>query len=303
MANGVCRSDWHIWKGDIVRTFPAIMGHEMSAVVEEVTAGVSLFKKGDRVVVPFPGSDGTCRHCQRGLSHLCINPMMPSKACTGGFTQYVVVPLADLNLVHLPDNVSFAEGAALGCRFMTSFHALSDRAQIRSGEWVAIYGCGGVELSAINIAAAMGCQAIGVDVNVKNLDLASKLGAGHVIYGREVNPVEAVLEITQGGAHVAVDALGITETCVNSIRPLQKRGCHIQIGLTTREEAGYISLPINDVVRGELSILGSVGMPSHQCAEMIPIVANGSLNPKMLITEEISLHEVEDVFARMTGST
>ena len=114
MANGVCRSDWHAWVGDFKRDFPVIMGHEMTGIVEEVRPGVTSLKKGDRVIVPFTGSDGTCPHCRKGLSHLCDSPSIPGKSYSGGYAEYVGVPKADRNVVKLPDEISFTDGAALG---------------------------------------------------------------------------------------------------------------------------------------------------------------------------------------------
>lgn len=302
MANGVCRSDWHAWMGDIKRDYPMIIGHEMVGIVEEVMPGVTRFKKGDRVVVPFSGSDGTCVHCQRGAAHLCDSPIIPGKTYSGGFGEYVGVALADRNLVPLPDEVSFTEGAALGCRFMTSFHGLVDRAEIRAGEWVVVYGCGGIGLSAINIASALGCRVIGVDVNAANLELAKAMGASFVINSRETKPVEAVMEITKGGADVAVDALGIAETCVSAMLSLAKSGRHLQIGITTKNEAGYISLPVDIMVYKELKMIGSIGMSPHRYASMIPMIVDKQLTPGKMVSGEISLSQVESIFESMTKS-
>ncbi len=300
MANGVCRSDWHAWTGDIKRDYPMVIGHEMVGVIEEVMPGVTRFKPGDRVVVPFSGSDGTCPHCQRGSAHLCDNPLIPGRNYSGGYAEYVGIPLADRNLVRLPDEISFSEGAALGCRFMTSFHGLVDRAAIRAGEWVVVYGCGGVGLSAINIAAALGCRVIGVDIHPGNLALAQTMGAEYVINSLETPPVEAVMSITQGGANVAVDALGIPDTCVNGILSLAKAGRHLQIGITTKNEAGYIRLPVDLMVYRELQMLGSIGMAPHRFDSMVPLIAQGKLAPGRMVTGEISLSDVEGVFERMT---
>jgi len=302
-ANGVCRSDWHAWIGDLKRDFPVILGHEMTGIIEEVAPGVTRFKKGDRVVVPFCGSDGSCEYCQRGWSHLCDNMKVPGREYSGGYAEYVSVPLADRNLVALPEEISFTDGAALGCRFMTAFHALVDRAELRPGEWVVVYGCGGVGLAAVNIAAALGASVIGVDVNPANLELARQMGAHHAINSRETRPVDAVMEITKGGAHVAVDALGIAETCVNGLHSLRKGGRHVQVGLTTKKEAGSISLPIDMMVYRELKLLGSLGMPAHDFDAMMPMVAQGRLAPGKMVTREISLSEVVDVFESMTKAT
>lgn len=301
-ANGVCRSDWHGWVGDQKRSVPVVMGHEMAGIVEEVMPGVTRFKKGDRVVVPFSGSDGTCEYCQCGLAHLCDNAITPGRTYSGGYAEYVSVPLADRNLMILPEEISFTVGAALGCRFMTSFHGLVDRADLRPGEWVVVYGCGGVGLSAVNIASSMGASVIGVDINPANLELAKRMGADFVVNSRETKAVEAVMEITKGGAHVAVDALGIAETCIDGILSLRKGGRHLQIGLTTKREAGFVSVPIDTIVIKELKIIGSLGMSPHRYAAMIPMVAKGRLTPGKMVTSEISLSEVNGVFERMSSS-
>ena len=302
MANGVCRSDWHGWIGDIPRNFPIVQGHEMSGVVEEITPGVTAFKKGDRVIVPFSGSDGTCPYCQGGKPHICDNPEIPGRNYSGGYGEYVAVPGANHNLVALPEEVSFTEGAALGCRFMTSFHGVVDRAQLSAGEWVVVYGCGGIGLSAINIASALGGRVIGVDLNPANLALAKTMGADFVINARETDPVEAVQEITKGGAHISIDALGIAETCVNGIKSLRKNGRHLQIGLTTKKEAGFISIPIDLMIYKELSIVASLGMAPHRYASMVPLVASGKLTPGKMLTRTIALSEVQSIFEAMTKS-
>ncbi len=302
-ANGVCRSDWHMWMGDMPRTYPIVLGHEMTGVVEEVAEGVTKFRKGDRVIVPFTGSDGTCPHCQTGHSHLCDDLQVPGRNYNGGYGEYVNVPLADRNMLHLPDEVSFIEGSALGCRFMTSFHGIVDRAAVAAGEWVVVYGCGGVGLSAINIAHTLGARVIGVDLNPDNLQLARAMGAEFVIDGRSSHdPAGEVLELTKGGAHVSVDALGIAETCVNGIRSLRKGGRHLQLGLTTKKEAGHVSVPIDLMIVRELKIIGSVGMPSHRFDAMVPLVASGRLAPGKLMAGEIRLSEVAGVFDQMTRS-
>ncbi len=299
-ANGVCRSDWHAWIGDIARDYPMILGHEMAGVVEKVAPGVTRFKSGDRVVVPFNGSDGTCIHCQRGFSQLCDNFKAPGKHYGGGYGEVVAVPLADRNLVHLPEEISFAEGAALGCRFMTSFHGLVDRAEVRPGEWVVVYGCGGIGLSAVHIASAVGCRVIGVDVNADNLALAKVMGASHVINSRQTPPVERVKEITRGGADVSVDALGIAETCVNAMLSLGKGGRHLQIGITTKAEAGYIKLPVDLMVYYELKMIGSIGMAPHRFESMLPMIVDKKLAPGKMVSGEIALSQVEGIFERMS---
>lgn len=299
-ANGVCRSDWHYWAGDIPIT-QKILGHEFTGVVEEVGKNVKNYKKGDRVIVPFSGSDGTCPYCLQGHSNLCHSSFIPGSTYNGGYAEYVGVPLGDRNIIPLADEISFLDGAALGCRLMTAFHGVVDRAKVEPGEWVVVYGCGGVGLNAINIAASIGATVIGVDINPKNLELAKQMGAHVLINSKEVDPVHAVKEITGGGANVSIDALGIADTCLNGINSLAKRGRHLQVGVTTKVEGGKIALPIDQMVMQEIQFIGTLGMPNHRFDSLLPLVLQGKITPGKMVTAEISLSEVTKIFEEMSN--
>jgi D-arabinose 1-dehydrogenase-like Zn-dependent alcohol dehydrogenase len=200
-ANGICRSDWHAWSGDwtwmgLAAQPGAILGHEFCGIVEEVGKDVRNFKKGARVVVPFSQGDGTCEYCRNGQSNVCLTPLLPGFSYHGGFGHLVAVPFADMNLVTLPASIDFVEAASMGCRFMTSFHGIVDRAQVKPGEWVVVHGCGGIGLSAINIASAMGANVIGVDLDSAKLELAKGMGAAHVINAKKSDPLSAIFDLT-----------------------------------------------------------------------------------------------------------
>ena len=126
------------------------------------------------------------------------------------------------------------------------------------------------------------------------------MGADYVINSRNTNAVEAVKELTKGGADVSVDALGISQTCVSAINSLRKKGRHLQIGVTTKQEAGFISLPIDHMVMNEIRLETTLGMPAHRFNSMLPLVANGRLNPGKMVTREISLSEVNAIFEDMS---
>jgi len=301
-ANGVCRSDWHTWVGDIPIKNP-IIGHEATGVIAEVGRNVKNYKKGDRIIVPFSGSDGTCSCCQQGHTNLCDHMLAPGGSYNGAYAQYMHVPLADRNLIHLPEEISFTDGAALGCRTMTAYHGLIDRVKVRPGEYVVVYGCGGVGLSAINIAAAVGATVIGVDINPKNLELAKAMGAAYTINSTKTNPQEEVMAITKVGAHVGVDALGIPQTCVGSITSLRKLGRHLQVGVTTKAEQGVIPVPVDLIVFKELELYGTLGMPVTGYDALLSLVAQGKLTPGKMVTGEISLSEVPSIFEQMSNFT
>lgn len=302
-ATGVCRSDWHAWYGEwngFIPPLPHILGHEMSGVVEEVGGNIRNFKRGDRVIVPFTQGDGTCQHCLSGHSNVCDHQVMPGFTYNGGFAQYVHIPNADRNLMLLPDGVDFLEASAMGCRFMTAYHGITSRGQVHGGEWVAVYGAGGVGLSAIQIATALGASVIAVDINDEKLAFAKKVGAVATFNSKNENAPEAIKELTKGGADVSVDALGIQETMLNSVMSLKKTGRHVQIGMTSFENGGMLNIPLNDIISREIQFSGSFGMPISEYPTMLQMVEKKRLQPGKLVTETISLNGIDNVFHDMT---
>ncbi|WP_298964296.1 zinc-dependent alcohol dehydrogenase family protein [uncultured Roseibium sp.] len=291
-ATGVCRSDWHGWMGhdpDIV--LPHVPGHELAGIVMEVGKDVRRWKPGDRVTVPFVGGCGTCSECHAGHQQVCENQFQPGFTHWGSFAEYVSIHNADLNLVALPDDMAFATAASLGCRFATSFRAVVDQARTSAGEWVAVHGCGGVGLSAVMIANAIGANVVAIDIADEKLSLARDLGAVATINGAlEPDVAGAVIELTRGGAHVSVDALGHPTTCFNSIQNLRRRGRHVQIGLMLGDQSTP-QVPMAKVIGQELEILGSHGMQAHRYDAMLDMVTTGKLNPSRLVGEEISLEQ------------
>jgi len=291
-ATGLCRSDWHGWMGhdpDIV--LPHVPGHELAGTVQAVGKQVSRWKVGDRVTVPFVGGCGHCHECNSGNHQVCEQQFQPGFTAWGSFAEYVAVDYADTNLVELPDDLDFATAASLGCRFVTSFRAVVDQGRVSPGEWVAVHGCGGVGLSAIMIASAMGANVIAIDLTDDKLELASRIGAVATINGSETSDVVgAVREITKGGAHVSLDALGHPSTCFNSIANLRRRGRHVQVGLMLGDHSTP-RVPMDKVIAHELEILGSHGMQAFRYRAMMDMIKTGKLNPQILVGKRISLDD------------
>jgi len=227
------------------------------------------------------------------------NQSQPGFTHWGSFAEYVSLHHADLNVVALPDEMSFATAAGLGCRFVTSFRAVVDQARVQAGEWVAVQGCGGVGLSAVMIAAALGARVIAVDISNEALALAKTCGAEVLLNGKDTSDVAgAIAELTQGGAHVSLDGLGSRVTCTNSILSLRPRGRHVQIGLMAGADADP-ALPMGQVIAKELELIGSHGMQAHRYGAMFEMIQSGALRPELLVGREISLAEAGEALAQM----
>ncbi len=305
-ACGICRSDWHAWQGDwswvgIFPDLPITPGHEIGGVVEEMGANVKKFKKGDAVTVPFHSACGRCQFCLEGRPNLCENMVIfgLSTGYNGGYAQYVLVRNADFNLIALPEGVDAKTAAAIGCRYMTAYHGVV-RANGKPGDWVAVHGAGGVGLSAVQVAAALGKNVIAVDIDDAKLAKAKQEGAVAVVNGKSNNVPEAIKEITKGGAHSSIEALGIGETILNSALCLRRGGRHVQIGLTTKAEAGMVSLPVDVFTAMELEFVGSIGNPHPDYAGLLALISSKRLNPKSLISREVALEEVNEVLKAMS---
>ena len=300
MASGVCLSDWHGWQGnDPDIKLPHVPGHELAGVVEAVGDEVTQWKLGDRVTVPFVGGCGKCPECASGNHQVCDHQFQPGFTHWGSFAEYVAIHYADVNLVRLPPEMSFETAASLGCRFATSFRAIVDRGQVSAGQWVVVHGCGGVGLSAVMIASALGAKILAVDISDEKLALAVQLGAiDSLNVNSAANVSDAIRDLTGGGAHVSVDAIGNAEVCFNSINSLRKRGRHVQIGLMVEEDS-QPKIPMDKVLANELEILGSHGMQAHRYAEMLEMIVAGKLSPERLIGKTISLEESISVLTSM----
>ncbi len=290
VATGLCRSDWHGWKGhDSDITLPHVPGHEFAGVVSAVGRDVRRFRVGERVTVPFIAACGHCGECRAGQQQVCEAQFQPGFTHWGSFAEYVGIERADENLVRLPDSLDFATAASLGCRFATSFRAVVDQGRVKGGEWVAVHGSGGVGLSAIMISAALGARVVAVDIAPSKLELARAMGAEAVVDASQVADVpEAIREITGGGAHVSLDALGHSATCFNSIRSLRRRGRHVQVGLMLGEHTTP-PIPMAQVIAHELEIYGSHGMQSWRYDAMLQMIQSGKLQPQRLIGETLTL--------------
>lgn len=299
-ATGLCRSDWHGWMGhDPDIRLPHVPGHELAGTIKAVGREVRNFQPGDRVTVPFVCGCGSCPQCISGNQQVCDQQSQPGFTHWGSFAEYVAIEHADTNLVVLPEEIDNKTAAVLGCRLITAFRAVVDQGMVQGGQYVAVHGCGGVGLSAVMIASALGAEVIAIDINPQNLQLAKELGAAYTLnaIGMDDLPGE-IRDLSGGGAHVSLDALGSPQTCFNSVANLRKRGKHIQVGLMTGDHR-HPKIPMDQVVANELEILGSHGMQAFRYPEMLRMIRVGKLQPEKLIEKTISLEEAALALPRM----
>ena len=299
-ATGVCRSDWHGWKGhdsDIhTHGLPFCPGHEVSGVVVEVSENCrDQFPVGTRVVVPFILSCGQCHYCRCGRSTVCDNQRQPGFTQWGSFAEYLAVPRAQHNLCRIvPDEtvISYAQAAALGCRFTTAYRAVVQQGRVRAHDTIAVFGCGGLGLSCILLAVAQGCtHVIAVDVSEAALQKALELGATHAVVASSSNAEQVRQEIynltNQRGADVCIEASGFAAACENAIQCTGRAGRMVQVGLVSDE----VHVPMTLVTGREIEIVGSHGFGASDLPKLLDLVASKRLDPGRLIDREVTLAE------------
>jgi propanol-preferring alcohol dehydrogenase len=304
-ACGICRSDWHLWNGDWTwRTqvaFPRIFGHELAGEVVALGSDARGARIGDRVTVPFHLSCGQCDWCIRGHAGLCDRYTAVGFQIDGGFAEYVRIPAAHLNLIELPDKVGWDAAASLGCRFMSAFHALHDRAGLSPGDCVVVYGAGGLGLASVQIAVAFGAHVIAVDPHQEALDRAQREGARTVAFNDPCLADRIREWAGSAGPRITVDAVGTTSATRAALDVLAKGGTHVQLGLTGNDEKGEMQLPIDQVVKREQRIVGSLGCPRASYAALLALVASGALDPGRSLARAVKLDGVTKALEAMTS--
>lgn len=304
MASGLCLSDWHGWMGhDADITLPHVPGHELAGVIEAAGGKVERWNPGDRVTLPFVCGCGRCPQCTTGNHQVCDRQFQPGFTHWGSFAELVAIQCADINLVRVPQQLAFQTAAVLGCRFATSYRAVADQGKLTRGQWLAVYGCGGVGLSAIMIGQALGARVIAIDISNEKLEFARGIGAEACINAvKSVDVAAEARELSGGGVHVSIDALGSPETLFNSVASLRKRGKHVQVGLLSPEQRNA-KVPTDLIVANELEILGSHGIQAHRYARIMPMILDGSVRPDRLIGRTINLEQAAEALVRMDRSS
>jgi alcohol dehydrogenase len=299
-ACGVCRSDYHGWVGGHPKVVNgSVMGHEYCGTVIEAGPNAK-YKMGDRLIAPFILGCGNCPECSIGVSNACENAIVPGFGAPGAYAEYVAVPF-DHNLVHLPDTLMPALAAGLGCRVTTAWHALTDRANVRAGEWVAIHGTGGIGLSALLLAKMLGARVIVVDIVEEKLEHAKQLGADAAVNAAKVDAAEAIREITGGGAQVSLEALGIEKTTNASVECLATLGRHVHVGLPAG--TGRMEINMRAIYSKQLAFFGTRGMPSWKYPSLLGMIERGEVDLSPMVAREIPLSVASAELRAMNGPT
>lgn len=297
LACGICRSDWHVWTGaDPDVHLPHIPGHEFCGVIVEIGKDVRDWRVGDRVIAPFILACGACASCQSGAQTICDSKVLPGFTVNGAFAERVAVAHADANLTALPDDMDPSLAAALGCRVTTAWHALTGRAALRPGEWLGIWGGGGVGLAALMLGRAMGARVAVADVVPEKLEQARALGSEAVIDARDAKAAAAMKEATGGGVHLAIEALGIEATTVNALACLRKLGRMVQVGMPAGAQT-RMTLPWDAVYSGQLATYGTRGMPAHRYPSLLSFIRATGLDLSPMIARRVPLSRVSTELA------
>lgn len=300
-ACGVCRSDWHGWVGEHPRVKPGqIPGHEYCGTVVEA-GPQAQHKVGDQLIAPFILACGSCPSCQSGHQNTCPNQRLPGFVEPGAFAEYVAVPF-DHNLARLPENLTPTIAAGLGCRVTTSWHALTGRADLKAGEWLAVHGTGGIGLSAMLLGKALGAKVVVVDIVQEKLDHALELGADAAVNAASENAAEAIIEITKGGADLSVEALGIPVTTNASIECLRPLGRHVQVGLPTGHTA-FMEINMNAIYMKNLALYGTRGMPAWRYPSLLDLIERGTVDMSPMVAREIGLSGASEELRAFNGPT
>ncbi|WP_071797278.1 zinc-binding dehydrogenase [Natronohydrobacter thiooxidans] len=299
LACGICRSDWHGWIGHHPRVKPGqIPGHEYCGEVVEAGPRAG-WKPGDLVIAPFILACGSCPACRSGVSNTCPDQRLPGFAEPGAFAEYIAVAHAH-NLARLPEGMSPVLAAGLGCRVTTAFHALTDRANLRPGEWLAVHGTGGIGLATLLLGRALGARVIAVDVVPEKLEHALALGAEAALDARAGDVSEAIRDLTGGGAHVSVEALGIAQTTNASLRCLRALGRHVQVGLPSGPHA-QMEIDMSVIYQKNLALFGTRGMPAHKYPSLLGMIQAGLVDFTPMIAREVGLSKAGAELALFDG--
>lgn len=292
----ICGSDLHLIYGHIPTTPGYVLGHEYVGIIESVGSNVKNFKPGDRVIGPAAPYCGQCENCKKGHIAQCTNGGIHGSGMElgnidGTHSEFTKVPYADVNLLHVPEQLSDEQVLFIGDIFATGYHAI-EKGNVKPGDTVVIFGAGPVGLCAVQSAKLFNASKI-IVVGRKNemrLNLAKKLGATHILKADQCDPVQEILKITGGkGVDVAIEAAGSEISTKQALHSLNIGGKLSMVGMFSKE----ISLPLHQVLMKNISIEMGLGNLRNM-PRLLELVLFNNVDLTPLITHTMNLAEVEE---------
>ena len=292
-ACGVCHTDLH-YIDHGVPTFkkpPLILGHEASGTIDQVGEGVTNWKEGDRVLLPAVLTCGVCPNCRTGRENICDNMVMFGNNIDGSYAEFVKSPAKDAIALPPEEELPIVESSIIADAVSTPYHAVKNRGEVRPGDRVVVYGCGGVGINCVQVAAAAGATVIAVDINPEKLEWAKKFGATYCINANEEERVDkAVKKLTGGGADIAMEVVGNPKTMVAAFNTLRKGGRLVIVGYTDKK----MELAAPKVMYFEMEVVGSLGCRPADYPRIVEMARTGKLKVKELVTSRFKLEEIND---------
>ncbi len=295
-ACGVCHTDLHYIEHG-VPTFkkpPIVLGHEASGIVEDLGSAVTNVKKGQRVLLPAVLTCGRCTACREGRENICSDMQMLGNHLDGAYAEYVAAPAKDA--LDLPESIPLEEASIIADAISTPYHAVKNRARVRPGDRVVIFGCGGVGLNAVQLASAAGGYVIAVDINERKLEWAKDFGAAETINASSVDRIDKeIKKRTGGGADIAMEIIGSPKTIEQAFESLRVGGRLCIVGYTPEA----LSIIAGKIMFKEIEIVGSLGCRPVDYVPLIRMVEQGKVDVKRVVSHRFSLDELPKAFELM----
>lgn len=289
-ACGLCHTDLHYIDHGVatVKQPPLILGHEATGVVALAGPGVSTLKEGDRVLLPAILTCGQCAACRSGRENICQRMKMFGNDVDGAYAEYVKAPAKDVFI--LPDEIPLVDGCIIADAVTTPYHAVKNRAEVRPGDNVVVYGCGGVGLNVVQFANLAGGVVIAVDISEEKLEWARRLGASVTLNARQVEGgvARAVRRLTGGGADVAIEAIGNPSTMQDAFGTLHPGGRLVVVGYSDHE----VTFIAGRIMYREMEIRGSLGCRPVDYPRVIELARTGRIQVSPLVTGRFPLTEI-----------
>ncbi|MBI4833510.1 MAG: zinc-binding dehydrogenase [Planctomycetes bacterium] len=292
-ACGVCHTDLHYIDHGVptVKKPPMILGHEAAGTVAETGANVKNLKVDDRVLLPAVLTCGTCEFCRIGRENICKTMIMFGNHIDGAYAEYVKAPAKDAFI--MPKEIPLEEGCIIADAISTPYHAVKNRGQVKPGDTVAVFGCGGVGINVVQLSAAAGATVIAVDIMDKKLEWAKKLGATYTLNAQQSpDATKDIRKLTNGGVDIAFEAIGNPKTITMAFNSLKKGGRLCVVGYTDKD----MIISGAKTMFFEMEIVGSLGCRPVDYPRLIEMVRIGKVQVTPLVTHKFKLDKINEAF-------